>query len=97
MKSPGCASYLAGRDQSRFVLILESTLMLRFVSGERALPPFFAQFDGPIWPVVVGVILILVLTVIGVFDNWFGTLVGCVLGFGALLGWCWDLFWPKPK
>jgi hypothetical protein len=86
-----------GDDRSpRWMAVLSAVIGSFRPSGGSALL-FFAQFDGPIWPVVIGVILILVLVVMGVFDNWSGTLTGCVLGFGALLVWCWDVFWPKPK
>ena len=60
--------------------------------------PFFPQTDGRIWPIVAGVLLVLILTMLpGVPDALVAFRVAIILGFATLFFWLRDLIWLKTK
>jgi len=59
--------------------------------------PFFPQTDGPIWPIVAGVLLVLILTMLPGVPDALVTFIAIILGFATLFFWLRDLFWPKTK
>ena len=58
---------------------------------------FFIRTDRPVWPIAIGVVVVVVLSFIGLLDGTLGFAIGLLLGLGILIFWIWESFWRKPR